>query len=207
GLTIWPALFLTAFAVSLRFLPARSLMTIVPPETVSLAGFSPDGHLVTQASVTTGETRLTFWRIPGGEEEFSLQLHASDDKTTQPLVQLLPDGKLFVEYCPSRSGVGFRLRFAEVRTGKEWLDIESGDLCGACLSRDGQTVAVLDASPPKPHIAIWDIAERRCAELSVVGLPVALSPGSKILVFQERKHSSSGQLMGRLTFWDIANNK
>jgi hypothetical protein len=39
GFSVWPALFLTAFAVSLRLLPVRPLMTVVPPEVGSFDCF------------------------------------------------------------------------------------------------------------------------------------------------------------------------
>jgi hypothetical protein len=63
GPAVWPALFLTAFAVSIRLLPPRPLMTVAPPEGASSASFSPDCSLLITQPMFDREVLgpLSFW--------------------------------------------------------------------------------------------------------------------------------------------------
>src|SRR5262249_19685246 len=119
GLCIWPALFLFVFGVSLR-LPARPLMTLTLFERPYGANLSPDAALlVTDSSDANGQTRARFWRVPTGEEIMPLRT------APQPFVEFLQDGRLVVQRRLSDSDTHRQITFWDVRTGKEWLTVQS----------------------------------------------------------------------------------
>jgi WD40 repeat protein len=179
GLSIWPALFLLAFAFGLRLLPALPAMTVELPERASSANFSPDAALLmTQSSNDAGQSDVRFWRVPNGEEEpFGVA-------ATERYVEFHPDGRLIRQRRLSDSDIHCQLTFREFPTGKEWLTVQSSDWFGGCMSRDGITLAVINADSGKHQIEIWNIMRRCRTAVLAAELPVALSPDGKILAYQ-----------------------
>jgi len=194
GLCIWPSLFLLAFAVSLRLLPIRPLMTVALPGQRAYANPSPDAALLMTQSTDGGHTRVRFWRVPTGEEDTSMPL------PPRSFIEFLHDGRLLFQRLFSGSVDRCQLTFTELSTGKEWLTVGSSDWFDNCLSRDGSTLAVTSTDSERHQIEVWDVMRRCKTATLVAGSPVALSPDGRILLYQAESPPE-------LVFLDLAHRR
>jgi WD40 repeat protein len=183
GFSIGAVLFLMAFALCLRVLPARPVMTVAPPEGNVFATFSADGRfLVTQPHVRNrADWPLRFWRIPDGRQALILEQGETPDLPTSYRVICLPDGKLLLDRRFAKKGKNwsYSLRLVEIATGQDVLRVESED--EGCFSDDGRKLATRTSN----YTAIWDIPNRSRDVKFMSGTPIAFSPDSRTLLCRE----------------------
>jgi hypothetical protein len=167
GLAIWPALFLVAFAAYLRFLPSRPLMTVTPPEGVSVASFSPDSSLLMTQSLAGrrhhSAGRLRFWEISSGPERFfPMAGYEKADPHFEYSAEFITDETLLLRRCVEAQK-RWSLKVVELESRALLLDIDSAYGCPGYLSADKRTLATFSRDLTDPHAEIWDIPNCRKA--------------------------------------------
>jgi len=199
GFAIWPAVFLTAFAVCSRLLQARPLMTLVLPEP-SVASFSPDGTLLmTQPMLAEAEHLggpIRFWNVPSAQEEKPALRQPHETL----VASFLPDPQRFLVRHLSQDRTRWHLKFVDLMSGAEWLHLESAEPCSGCLSGDGHKLACFVTTGREAHAEIWDVPKRGCEASLALGCPVAMSQDGRLLL----AYSGTTDLESALVLWDIA---
>jgi hypothetical protein len=204
GFSIWLFLFLTAFAVCLKLLPASPLMTVTAPEGVAYATFSSDCALLATRPLVrgfgVGDNPPRFWHIPDGREQ-TLPLPGytnAPGPAACALADFLPTGDLLLRRT-TRYGLPWTLRIISPATGEEIFCVESKDSVG-CVSPDGQKIATFAGD----HAEIWDVPTRSLETKLGCGPPIAFSPDRRLLL--SHAVPSVGPYAGEmeLALWKIA---
>jgi WD40 repeat protein len=207
GLAAWAALFLTAFAVCLRLLPPRPLMTLVTGNDATLVSLSPDGKLlITQAVPSLGPPSVTesfrLWSVPDASEH-RLAGSGGTVPAGNPSPIFSPDGRLILDrrYLPERKLTS--LRFIEIDTGQEWLHVESVLPCPGCLSADGRKLACFATS----HVEVWSVPNR-CLEATLKAGPCfAISADGGVALCDVSLALGPNEVNEEMALWDVSTQR
>jgi WD40 repeat protein len=206
GLSIWAALFLLAFAASLRLLPSRPLMTVVTGSSATLASLSPDGKLLmTQAFPSLGPASVTesfrLWSVPdGGEQRLAGPGGTAPVSPSNPFPSFSPDRRLILDrrFLPERKVTS--LRFIEINTGQEWLHVESVSPGRGCLSADGRKLACFATD----HVEVWDVPNRRMETTLKAGPCFAISADGATVLCDVALDLGPDEVNEEMALWDVS---
>jgi hypothetical protein len=203
----WPFLvFLAAFGLLWRYLPARPLVTVVHPEGPAFPSFTPDGTRLLAQPVNDASLsgRLRVWELPTGRDVTGpLAEYRLGGLVARPL----PHGELLLVTQDEQGSKRCALRLVELATGRERLRLDGGRGCRYDLSADGRKLAWAPGGAGEPAIEVWDLStccqEARLGHGELVGL----SPDGRTLVCRPKPPFSGRTHVENLELWDVARGR